>query len=405
MKQFFYLASLSLVLSCSAPPAELKSGIWRGVVLIQGKELPFNFRVERAAAGNYTTRLYNGDERLILDEITINGDSVTMVLHSFDAAFKAVIRGDSLVGEFVINYADGYRLPFLARAGQSYRFVKSDTTASAPDFSGTYDVDFFNEKNTVRAMGVIGQKGNRATGTFLTPTGDYRYLEGNVVRDTLWLSTFDGNHLYLFNAVKTGQGTLQGTQWLGRSRNRRWEGIRNDQAKPPASETLTFLKPGYDRLDFAFPNIDGDTVRSSDVRFKNKVVIVQILGSWCPNCMDETKFLVEWYNRNKDRGVEIIGLAYEQKADFDYASGRVKKMIDKLAIPYEVLIAGVNDNKKASETLPALNQVIGFPTTIFIGKDGKVKAIHTGFTGPGTGIYFEQMKERFNQDMNGWLAN
>jgi hypothetical protein len=114
--------------------------------------------------------------------------------------------------------------------------------------------------------------------------------------------------------------------------------------------------------------------------------------------MDETRFLTDWYPKNKDRGVEIIGLAYEQKADFDYASGRVKKMKEKLNVPYDILIAGTNAN--ASETLHALNRVIAFPTTIFVGKDGQVKHIHTGFSGPGTGVYYEQQQERFNEVVN-----
>jgi hypothetical protein len=51
-----------------------------------------------------------------------------------------------------------------------------------------------------------------------------------------------------------------------------------------------------------------------------------------------------------------------------------------------------------------LNSVIAFPTTIFIGKDGKVKKIHTGFTGPSTGIYYYQFKEHFNETVNELLA-
>ena len=46
--------------------------------------------------------------------------------------------------------------------------------------------------------------------------------------------------------------------------------------------------------------------------------MLQLSGTWCPNCKDETKFLAPWYEKNKDRGVEIIGLAYEKKADRAY---------------------------------------------------------------------------------------
>ncbi|HCM78096.1 MAG TPA: alkyl hydroperoxide reductase, partial [Cytophagales bacterium] len=111
-----------------------------------------------------------------------------------------------------------------------------------------------------------------------------------------------------------------------------------------------------------------------------------------------------WYTKNKDRGVEILGLAYEAKDDFDYASGRVKKMKAKLSVPYEFVIAGNKDKEAAAKTLPMLNHVISFPTTIFIGKDGTVKRIHTGFSGPGTGIHYERFIQRFNQTMDELLG-
>jgi thiol-disulfide isomerase/thioredoxin len=164
------------------------------------------------------------------------------------------------------------------------------------------------------------------------------------------------------------------------------------------------LKEGFDKINFSFPDVEHNMISPSDEKFANKVLILQIFGTWCPNCMDETKFLTQWYNENKDRGVEILGLAYERKDDFDYASERVRKMKAKLNVPYEFVIAGTSDKEKAAETLPMLNKVIAFPTTIFIGKDGKVKHIRTGFEGPGTGIYYEQFKERFNQVINELLA-
>jgi len=405
MKFLPYYVILLLITGCSDPAKKgLKTGSWRAVVEIQGEKLPFTIELDQPNNGQYVAFIRNGAEKITMDEIKVSTDSITMTVHIFDATFKAAIKGDSLIGHFFINYAQDYQLPFTAVFGQAYRFIPSDTTARVEDFSGKYEVQFFNENNTVNALGIITQKGNYAEGTFLTPTGDYRYLEGNVVNDTLYLSGFDGNHIYLFNAVKQNDSTIQGTHWLGRSRNRKWTGIKNENAQPPSSESMTYLKEGYDRVEFRFPNVDGKPISLEDDDYKNKVVVVQILGTWCPNCMDETRFLADWFPKNKNRGVEIIGLAYEQKDDFTYASERIRKMKQKLGVEYNVLIAGVNDNAKASETLPALNRVIAFPTTIFVGKDGKVKHIHTGFSGPGTGIYYEQTKERFNEIVNSLLA-
>jgi len=317
-------------------------------------------------------------------------------MHVFDAYLRAVVRNDSLIGVFNLNYNPSYKVPFKGAFGQAFRFMPSEQKPTV-DFTGTYDVQFFNEKDTLNAIGIFKQEGAYAEGSFLTSTGDYRYLEGSVINDSLHLSTFDGNHAYLFKIAKTSDSTITGGHWLGMSRFRNWAGVKNENAKLPDPESLTYLKEGYERIEIKFPDVNGDTVTLNDEKYKNKVVILQIFGTWCPNCMDETKFLSPWYDTNKDRGVEILGLAYERKPDFQYASDRVKKMKAKWNVNYDFVIAGVNDNAKAAETLPMLNKVVAFPTTIFIGKDGKVKHIHTGFEGPGTGVYHERFVERFNQ--------
>ncbi|GIV38117.1 MAG: hypothetical protein KatS3mg032_2496 [Cyclobacteriaceae bacterium] len=401
MKKYFLILTC-VVLSCRQDKPEIQTGIWQGILSVQGRELPFVFDVEKQSSG-YAFIIHNAAERIRMDSVRISGDSVEVFFPVFDASLKFKTEGRQLSGYFSIHYASNYRVPFRAVYGQEHRFIPSDTTAGVIDFTGTYAITFVNPTNTVPAVGVINQKGNYATGTFLTPYGDYRYLEGNVVNDTLWLSAFDGNHLYLFSASLKGD-SITGTHWLGRSRKRPWKGVRNGQAQLPPAESLTYLKEGYERLEFTFPDANGKPVSLQDERFKNKVVIVQILGTWCPNCMDETAFLAEWYRNNHKRGVEIIGLAYEQKDDFAYAARRVKILQRRLNVNYPILIAGVNDNAKAAETLPALNAVIAFPTTIFIGKNGKVKHIHTGFSGPGTGRYFEEFTERFNDLVNTLLA-
>jgi peroxiredoxin len=400
MRILAFSVALLLFVSCSKKPVELKTGLWRGVIEMQGHQLPFLFDVLKKDT-SYQVLLHNDTEKILLDEVSIKGDSVTMVLHVFDAALKAKIEGDKLSGTFVKNYAPEVNQPFSATFGDDYKFTKEKTGST--DFSGKFQVQFFTEKDTSVSVGIFEQKDNHVTGTFLTTAGDYRFLEGNVVNDELRLSTFDGNHAFVFTAKKSGD-TLKGDYYSGKLHHETWIGIKNENAKMPDPEALTYLKPGFEKLEFRFPDVNGNKISSSDERFKNKVLLLQIFGTWCPNCMDETKFLKDWYVQNKDRGVEILGLAYERKADFAYASERVKKMQSKWNVPYDFVIAGVNDKEKATETLPGLSRLMSFPTMIFIGRDGKVKHIHTGFSGPGTGIYYEQFKERFNQIVNELLA-
>jgi peroxiredoxin len=398
--RFSAIFLLSLIaFSCTQPKAELKTGTWRGVLEIQGQELPFNFSLVKDFTGGYDAYLKNADEELLLDEITFINDSVNIVLHVFDAQLRAAVHENSLEGFFTLNYNPAFNVPFKATFGKDYRFRSTDTTQVTTDFSGNYQVVFTNETDTTQSVGIVYQKGNYATGSFLTTTGDYRYLEGGVFNDTLFLSTFDGNHAYLFKAVKK-DSMLSGDYWAGQTYHQSWTGIKNENASLPDAESLTYLKPGFKTLDFTFPDLDGKNVSLSDARFKNKVVILQLFGTWCPNCMDETKFLSPWYDNNKARGIEVLGLAFERKPDFNYASERVKKMKAKWGVNYDFVIAGVNDKMKAADALPALNKIVAFPTTIFIGKDGNVKHIHTGFEGPGTGVYHERWNQRFNEIVN-----
>jgi len=392
----------SILSACTTNPApELKTGIWRAIITLQGKELPFNMEFSKTDSGKIVAKIINADEKLLLDEITILGDTLAITLHIFDAQLRARITDDSLNGFFIKNPEQNYKLPFKAAFNQAYRFTENENP-SHTDFTGKYAVSFVHDKDTTQAVGIFhqSQNSNRITGTFLTATGDYRYLDGNVIDDALHLSAFDGNHAYLFTATKHKDGSLQGDYWSGKTRYAKWTAIKNDSASLPNAESLTYLKEGFDMIDFTFPDVDGKLISASDEKYKNKVVVLQLFGTWCPNCMDETKFLAPWYYANKQRGIEIIGLAYEAKDDFTYASSRVKKMIDRLHVPYDCVIAGTKDKENASKTLPMLNSIDAFPTTIFIGKDGKVKKIHTGFSGPGTGVYYDDFVQYFNETVN-----
>jgi thiol-disulfide isomerase/thioredoxin len=398
---WFTAAVISLVSCNTKKNHELLSGPWRATLNIQNQSLPFNLYVEKDSA-DYRIYILNAKDSLLLHEITFKEDSVIIPMHIFDASIHAKVEDHKLTGVFIKHYEKDYRIPFQADHGATHRFAKS-TEVTGKNYTGKFSVRIFEETDTTDAVGVFTQDNNKVTGTFLTPTGDYRFLEGNVVNDSLYLSLFDGNYAYLFKAGFETPVKISGRFYSGKSKKVRWEGIRNDTATLVDSESLTQLKKGYDKIDFSFPDVNKNYLSLKDPRFQNKVVILQLLGSWCPNCMDETKFLAPWYDKNKGRGVEIVGLAYERKADFNYASDRVKKMVSRMNMHYPVLIAGTNDKEEASKTLPMLEKVVAFPTTIFIGRDGKVKKIHTGFSGQGTGQYFEEFVQYFNQTVNDLL--
>jgi thiol-disulfide isomerase/thioredoxin len=186
-----------------------------------------------------------------------------------------------------------------------------------------------------------------------------------------------------------------------------WVGEKNEQAKLPDEYSLTRLKDSANAtLHFKFPDLNSHMVSLSDPVFKNKVVIVQILGSWCPNCMDETRFLSTYYLQNKSRGFEVVGLAYERTTSFANAKKLLQPFITRFNVTYPILATGVavNDSLRTEKTLPEIQEIIGFPTTIFIDKKGIIRKIHTGFNGPGTGEHYEIYKKEFNGLVNSLLS-
>ena len=398
----FFFGSLILILlfSCEKEipiSGGLKTGVWRGEVLAQNNKIPFNFEVLKKD-GVFTIYLINGGEKFLINSVNVFGDSLFFDMHIFDISIKAKLKETILTGNYTKNYAKDYVLPFKAVYNKKGRF---DQVSSNHKFDGTWETTFKSkEGKETPAIGIFKTENNKLKGTFLLKSGDYRFLDGYTKQDTMFLYSFDGNHIFKFRAEKINDSILKGQFWSGKTGYKTFISKKNDQIKLPDANELTFLKDGFDKIEFSFPNLEGNPVSLNDEKYKNKVVILQIFGTWCPNCMDETVFLSEWYRKNSKRGVEIIGLAYENKDDFKYAKKRVEIMKRKLNANYDFVIAGTSSTKSASKSLPMLNKVISFPTSIIIDKKGKVRRIHTGFSGPATGIYYEEFVDDFNQFIN-----
>ncbi|MBA4851545.1 peroxiredoxin [Emticicia sp. BO119] len=404
MKKLLLLSLVALA-SCKNS-TELKTGTWRATIQTTGGELPFGLEIQKEGDG-YAVSALNGDEELKMDKAFIKDDSLHIPMEIFDAEIVAKAEGEKLTGywkkmrsNFTFIQSD-----FKAEYGKTYRFAENPESPES-GLAPVYEVLFVSadKQDSTESVGVFKTSGSHVTGSFLTTTGDYRYLAGDIVGDSLKLSCFDGTHVYLFKAKIDGNKLIGGGYWSAPSGFESWAGIKNDSARLPDATKLTYLKEGYKTVDFSFVNTDNKKVLLNDDTYKGKVVVIQIMGSWCPNCMDESRFLAPWYKKNKDRGVEIIGLSYEKSADTSFAFPKIKRMKERFGIDYEVLLAGTNNKDEASKTLPMLNRVIGFPTTIFIDKKGQVREIHTGFSGPGTGHYYDEFVNDFNRLIDKLLA-
>ena len=369
-----------------------------------GNQIVFNMDYSKVN-GMHRIIIRNAGERLTVDSIQQKGDSLLVEMPFFDSRLRLAIGNDNFIsGTWTkATTAGEATMPVSATPGIHYRFVSSKGNPLY-NISGRYAVQFKRPDGTNRnSVAEFTQKGNILTGTFLNPSGDYRYLEGIVTGDSMMLSCFDGSHAYYFGAKISKSGKLtEGIYCSGVKSIENWSAVPDAKATVKEDAMMVYLKEGEDRLNFAFPDLDSNIVSINDSRFRSKVVIVQIMGSWCPNCMDETAFLSEYYRNNKVRGVEVLSLAYEYSKDFHRSEKTLRKLQSRYSVEYPMLITGATtiDSLKTEKTLPQLTPIKGFPTTIFIGKDGKVKKIHPGFTGPGTGSHYDEFKLHFETIIN-----
>lgn len=408
MKKYLLLlsiAGISLFSSCNkAVNHKLEDGKWRGEFSISDQKFPFLFEVEGSATDSTTVYLINGAERVPLKGISYSGDTVNIPIEAYDARLTGFVTNNEFDGLFIKQYIEGDKgVPFHAVKGESPRFAKATTPASV-SLSGKWDIRFVGEKgDTINNVGIFSQSSDILTGSILTSSGDLRYLEGALTNDGFQLSAFAGLSPYLIKGKFEGNDDFTGEFYTTRGTTK-LIGKRNAEAALADPYSLAYMKKGFDRIDFTFPNIEGKQVSLSNPRFKDKVVIVSILGSWCPNCLDEMQYLSPWYKQNKERGVEIIGLAFERKDDPEYVKTVLSRLVKKYDVGYEILFAGKLDDDATAKALPQVSKIMGYPTTIFIDKKGIVRKIHTGFNGPATGLFYEEFKQDFNKVIDDLLA-
>lgn len=376
--------------------SNLKEGIWRVELdVMDNQVLPFKLKVNKEVNGIYTMQIINAEEVIVIDEIVIHGDSIILQTPVFEGYLAGTFTDTEIKGQFIKESLDRI-VPFTAIYGIEERF-DSETKIANKDVSGIWETYFSPDSDEEYVgKGIFLQEDNRVTGTFRTTTGDYRYLDGVMDGDSLKLSAFDGAHAFLFTA-KVTDSSMIGIFYSGNHFKEPFVSTRNDGYELPDPDSLTFINEGYDKLAFTFPDSDGNMVSLDDDAYQNKVVIVQLMGTWCPNCLDESNFLVDYLKDNEN--LKVIGLAFESAKTEEKAFKGIERLKDRTGLSYPILLAqfGSVDKVEAQQKLPMLNHILSYPTTIFIDKKGEVRKIHTGFNGPATGDKFVEFKKNFNQ--------
>lgn len=237
-------------------------------------------------------------------------------------------------------------------------------------------------------------KDYRAAGSVRTETGDYRYLYGMQNGDSLHLSAFDGSHLFQFEfKLVDGQSAIQGRFYSGNHWSTTITGNVHDTVQLRTEEDLT---EGTDQpVGLTMYELNSpDSVSLSD---QSGPMVLQLFGSWCPNCYDETRLLSEYSDEFPN--VSFVGVAFERSADIATQKSRVRRYVKHLNVPYKVYLGGTANKQRIAEKLFWLSHFVSYPTLVFLDKDLRIVAVHTGFNGPATGTQFLETQRKIRHEL------
>jgi len=342
MNQFFIkvlsLVSILFFVGCIEQPnsfSSLPPGEWRGIlklsdpdqILPQGLldeeqkvldffELPFNMKVKYEGE-DMKIFLLNGTEEIEVETVhygrdpSTAKDTIQMKMEAFDTSLDAFYEDNFIEGYWVVNYKENYKIPFIAIYGQNHRFINR-TVADTKDFSGKWKVTFeYDNDNAYPAVAEFKQDGNKLSGTFLTETGDYRFLDGNAYDDKMRLSVFDGAHAFLFSGTLE-QDTIYGEFRSGKHYKSKWIATKENDFFLTDPYEMTKLTSSA-AINFSFPDQNGKAVSLTDDQFQGKVKLINILGTWCPNCKDEIEFLKQVKTKNAEQ-IEVITMVLPHRS-------------------------------------------------------------------------------------------
>ncbi|MBL7831890.1 MAG: TlpA family protein disulfide reductase [Saprospiraceae bacterium] len=399
----YWRAELSLIPKNISPnrsgkPLPEKLGLKFDEVL-EG-QLPFIFEVIYTNDSTFYIEIINGKERIKVTDIKYGRDrktakdTVLINFPEYESYIKAISEGGVMEGEFVVTSKENYRIPFSAKQGINTRFTDLKKKPFM-DVSGAWQATFdLNTDEPYNAIGLFQQNANELTGTFKTETGDFRFLEGTIQDKKMYLSCFDGSHAFLFEAKIQPDKTIQGSFRSGLSEPSIWEAKLNPNFRLQNPDSITKMNKGKSNINFNFTNPSGKIISLENPEYKGKVKIVQLMGTWCPNCKDESIFLKEYLGKSDQNKLAVIGLAFERHKEIEKANAAIEKYKSALNIPYEIVAAGTNDKKEISNKLDFINEFKAYPTMLIIDKKNKIRKIHTGFSGPATDE-FNSFKEEF----------
>jgi len=374
------------------------AGTWRAVLDLAGGSLPFALQIGRDDDSGLLGQLCNGQKCQGFSQVQVEGDSVVLEIADYAATLKAALRGDSLVGYYFNVGSNGPRtIPFRAARG------RWPVTRAPRNLVGRWDATYFQELGSSPRVFEFRNGPAGIEGTLISSTSDYGPFSGTASADSFAVGYFDGSFVYLITGQLHGD-TLRGTFHAGLRTQTAWQAVRSTGAPHLPSPTEITSADTSEPFRFRFPDLQGRVVGNDDPRFRGKVVLVDIFGTWCPTCHEGMPELIRFYNRFRTRGLEAVGLAFEVSGDTAVDGPQVRRYRDKFRIPFPLLLAGSSDVEAIEAALPQLRGAGAFPTIIFLGRDGRVRRVHAGYHGLAAGAQHQRQVREFEVEIEKLLA-
>jgi thiol-disulfide isomerase/thioredoxin len=375
-----------------APP----SGSWDAGVVVNGVLIPFRF--ELTVVGNDARgAFFNGDERVRSTTGSYRAGSLGLRFAHYASSLQA-------------QWVDGRLTGAYGRSGQpAYAFQARPhapaplSNSKVPSIAGQWEIAVKSPKGEAAWRMFVRQSGAEVTASILRVDGDTGALAGSYQDGKFVLSHFSGARPLLLEVTPKVDGSLA----LVQNGKTEYTAFKSKLARakklplPADPSRWTSVKDPTQPLRFSAPDLNGKVVTESDPRFKGKVVLVNVMGSWCPNCHDEAPFLEELYRAYRNRGLEIVALSFED-AEQLRDPARLKAFIAAYDIDYTVLLGG--EPSEVHEKLPQALNLSTWPATFFVARSGLVQGTHAGFAGKATGAAHEELKAELRATVEKLLA-
>jgi len=392
MLRLAFVVVLGSLVRADAPPL---AGMWDAVVVANGVEVPFRLEIAGSGAA-LKGSFFNGDRRITSTSSRIDGDLITFNFDQYASRLSVTYRDGQLTGEYIRP-----RGPYGFRASRAP--ASAPASVNAPAIEGTWIVAARSTKGEAAWRFIARQKGADVSATILRVDGDTGTLTGSYRDGRFVLGHFSGARPLRLEVTPNNDGTLSlvlnGQPPLAAARENAARAKEIGAPTDPGQHTR--MKDAREPFRFSFPDLQGRVVSNTDPRFRGKVLLVSISGSWCPNCHDEAPFLASLYRKYQSRGLEIVTLSFEE-ADQLINPTRLRAFNEQYGITHTVLLAG--EPEQLAEKVPQAENLNAFPTTFIIGRDGRVRGIHAGFPSPGSGAYYTKAERELTQEVERLLA-